>query len=66
MIKLHALVGSIIRIEMYVLIWDGKFSTKQRPRAQTCGRGNGESGAVPALEFEAPSAEGRRGPLSEN
>lgn len=66
MIKLHALVGSTIRIEMYVLIWDGKFSAKQRPLAQTRGGGNGESGAVPALEFEVPSAEGRCGPLFEN
>lgn len=66
MIKLHALAGSIIRIEMYVLIWDAKFSTKQRPLAQTRGRGSGESGAVPALEFEVPSAEGICGPLFEN
>lgn len=41
MIKLHALVGSITRIEMYMLIWDGKFSTKWRPLAVTCGRGDG-------------------------
>lgn len=36
MIKLHALVGSIARIERYVLIWDGKFSAKQWLLAQTC------------------------------
>lgn len=36
MIKLHAFVGSITRIEIYVLIWDGKFSAKQCLLAQTC------------------------------
>lgn len=35
-IKLHALVGSVTRIEMYVLIWDGTFSTKQWLLAQAC------------------------------
>lgn len=44
-IKLHALAGFITRIETYLLLGDGKFSTEPWLLAQTWGRGDGGVGS---------------------